>query len=635
METLGNDGTVMPRLNRLLVVLPDPLLVYAEKGEIKPRYYNPGQVFNEVHFVSFCETEIDIAAVQTVVGGARMRVHPVGPLSVARLPVVLRRVLAVARSVDPQVIRAYSPSISGLCAVISGRALKCPVVVSVHNDFDHQRRVDPRLKVRLGRFLERYALSRATRVICVTRALVPYVLRHGARDVEVIYNRVDPKQFGGTRREQNEAPWRILSVGRLVPQKDHACLIQAVAGLDDVILTVIGDGPLRPSLETLATRLGVANRVRFIPVVPHSKIQEYYSRADLFAIATRYEGFCIPVLEAMAAGLPVVASDLPPIREILGGAGYLVTHTPEAFRQALITLIADPVEYDRCRQEGLKRAAELDGGEMERREAALYTRILGADDIHKSRRADQPITSMKPLWSDTPQAPMLERGRARHLHRARSTFLVDQVLATRTSAGCPLRILDLGCGDGVITKLLRRAMPFDDWITGLDFDGQRLHRAQMACPDVPLLAADAKALPIDADSLDCIVAHHVVEHVPNDIGILEECYRVLRPKGMCLLGIPQEDSPIGRFLRRCHPRLYRRSEHIHFYSEGSMRDRLESVGFFIDRVAHFGMLFPNYYVHYFLLGLSPAFALGHKLANKWGALADSLIFVARKPEPRS
>ena len=66
-----------------------------------------------------------------------------------------------------------------------------------------------------------------------------------------------------------------------------------------------------------------------------------------------------------------------------------------------------------------------------------------------------------------------------------------------------------------------------------------------------------------------------------------------------------------------------------------MRDRLESVGFFIDRVAHFGMLFPNYYVHYFLLGLSPAFALGHQLANKWHALADSLIFVARKPEPRS
>ncbi len=60
---------------------------------------------------------------------------------------------------------------------------------------------------------------------------------------------------------------------------------------------------------------------------------------------------------------------------------------------------------------------------------------------------------------------------------------------------------------------------------------------------------------------------------------------------------------------------------------------LEAAGFYIDRVAPFGLLFPNYYVHYFLLGLGPTFGLGHRLAQKWHALADSLIFVARKPEP--
>jgi hypothetical protein len=98
-----------------------------------------------------------------------------------------------------------------------------------------------------------------------------------------------------------------------------------------------------------------------------------------------------------------------------------------------------------------------------------------------------------------------------------------------------------------------------------------------------------------------------------------------------LLGIPQEDSLIGKFLRKCHPGIYRRSEHIHYYSEPSMRTLLKSAGFFIDRVAPFGMLFPNYYVHYVLLGIRPVFALGHRLAQGRHALADSLIFVVRKP----
>lgn len=365
----------MGQAKRLLVVLPDPLRTYAEKGEIKPRYYNPAQVFDEVHFVSFCEEEADAASVQSVVGEAKLVTHPVGPWTAANLPSVLHRVRSVARKVSPQVVRTYSPFVSGVGAVMSGRSVGCPVVVSVHNDFDHQRRVDPRLKLRLARFSERYTLSRATRVICVTRALVAYARRYGARDIEVIYNRVDSGQFSATRDRQSGTPQRILTVGRLVPQKDHACLLKAIVGLD-VELTIIGSGPLEPSLKALVSQLGLNERVRFIPAVPHSEIQRYYAEADLFAIATRYEGFCIPVLEAMASGLPVVASAIPPIEEVLGGTGCTVEHKPAAFREALCRLMENPSEYAKCHQEGLRRARELDGAQMEKKEAALYTALM-------------------------------------------------------------------------------------------------------------------------------------------------------------------------------------------------------------------------------------------------------------------
>lgn len=85
------------------------------------------------------------------------------------------------------------------------------------------------------------------------------------------------------------------------PPKDQACLIRAIEGLD-VELHLIGDGVNRQALELLAADLGLVDRVRFLGSVPHACIQGYYARADLFALATHYEGLGMPVLEAMAAG---------------------------------------------------------------------------------------------------------------------------------------------------------------------------------------------------------------------------------------------------------------------------------------------------------------------------------------------
>ena len=136
-------------------------------------------------------------------------------------------------------------------------------------------------------------------------------------------------------------PVSILSVGRLVTQKYQECLIRAIERLP-AVLTLIGDGHLRSHLETLASSLGLGDRTTFVASVSHAQIAERYRHADIFAMATHYEGFCIPVLEAMAAGLPIVASKIPPIEEIVGDCGILVDNDPAAFAAALRTLIQDP-----------------------------------------------------------------------------------------------------------------------------------------------------------------------------------------------------------------------------------------------------------------------------------------------------
>jgi glycosyltransferase involved in cell wall biosynthesis len=172
----------------------------------------------------------------------------------------------------------------------------------------------------------------------------------------------------------------------LIPPKYQACLIEAVARLN-ATLTVIGDGILRESLERLVDELQIRQKVRFIRAVPHQEIARYYAAADVFAMATHYEGFCIPVLEAMSAGLPIVVSKIPPLVEIVGDTGQLVDNDPEAFAFALQRLIDDSSLRNKMGMMARQRAATLDGSVMEQREAQLYEALMktteeSAIDVH-------------------------------------------------------------------------------------------------------------------------------------------------------------------------------------------------------------------------------------------------------------
>lgn len=375
---------------KLLIFLTDAIRTFKEKGEVKPRYYNPGNMFSEVHFVSPATEDLGPEALQCLVGEARMVVHPLGPLyGLWNLP-PLRRVAALMQSVSPDVVRAYDPGLRGSVAVWTARRHGVPSVISVHADLDEQRRCERRALHQIRRLLERYALRNATAVLCVSRHVESYVKRYRTRPAIVIYNRVDTAQFVQRPAVARAGHVRILTVGRLVRQKYQACLIRALPSLD-ACLTLIGDGPLREPLQRLASRLGVDDRVEFIRSVPHVDIHRYYHNADLFAMATHYEGFCIPVLEAMAAGLPVVASRIGPIEELVGNAGLLVENRPAAFAEALARLVQDPRLRIEMGARARQRALTMDGNVMEWKERALYESVLGSQHpAMMLRRVDLP-----------------------------------------------------------------------------------------------------------------------------------------------------------------------------------------------------------------------------------------------------
>ena len=368
-------------MKKLLVFLTDSLKAFYDKGEVKPRYYNPGNIFYEVHFVSPARREIRLQDVQCLTGDARMVVYPLGPFYFISSFIPFGRLANLVRVIKPDVIRAYDPGFRGSLAVFWGKRLGVPSVISVHADLDDQRRHENRPILQARKLLEHFSLKRADAVICVSRYLESYASKYGAKDIAVIPNKVNTEQFAGnndchSQRLRKTDGITILSVGRLVKQKYQECLIRAIQNLN-VRLILIGDGVLRDHLKRMVRNLHLEGRVEFIRAVPHEEIPRYYHAADIFAIATHYEGFCIPVLEAMAAKLPVVASRIGPIEEIVGDAGFLVENRPEAFAGVLEKLVRDPRLRMHMGERARMRALTMDGHLMEEKEKVLYQSLCG------------------------------------------------------------------------------------------------------------------------------------------------------------------------------------------------------------------------------------------------------------------
>ena len=138
----------------------------------------------------------------------------------------------------------------------------------------------------------------------------------------------------------------LLCVGRLVPNKGVQYLLEALLQVrqvqPDVILTVAGDGAHRPELERLCASLGLTATVRFIGAQSRSALSDLYAKADLMVFPSLSEVFPYVALEAAATGIPVVATSVGGVPEILGDGAFLVPPMdPEALAEGILTALSD------------------------------------------------------------------------------------------------------------------------------------------------------------------------------------------------------------------------------------------------------------------------------------------------------
>lgn len=378
-------------LKKLVVFPNDPIWVYYEKGEIKERYFNPGNLFEVVHLFTFTDREIESHKVQIIAGDARLNIHPLGGNALnclLTLAIWKKRILQEVSEIKPQVIRAYNPLVEGYCAISIGRELGIPTVISLHGDYDRDIRYHywrRKEYVRwtkyflTGKILEPYVIRNADRIISAYRFPVKYAKRYGAKEenIEVIYNRVDLKKFKPLKQVKTNKPLRVICVGRLIEEKNQEILIRAINGLD-LHLILIGDGEMSLYLRNLAEKLGLRERVEFIASVPNEEIHQYYQRADIFALPIKYGGIAIPVIEAMASELPVIVPRplFEPEPELVGKVALVVENTVQGFREALQQLRDNPDLRRQLGKKGRELVRSISGDKMEKREKNLYLQLL-------------------------------------------------------------------------------------------------------------------------------------------------------------------------------------------------------------------------------------------------------------------
>ncbi len=241
--------------------------------------------------------------------------------------------------------------------------------ITVHGPDEFAEATDNRLAEKLERALFVVAVSADARGKAVEAAGWDIDEKISVVRLGVDVGRFAPTAGGATA---NPDPVGVLCVGRLVERKDQAALLEAIVG-SDVRLTLAGDGPEREGLEGLAKRLGISDRVEFTGVVGQDEVLDLYRGADVFCLPSRSEGLPAVLIEAMACGLPVVATRIDAVGELVSDSedGLLVEPGDSgALGAALQRLAADPGLRARLGEAG--RETVRDRHDLDRQAAQLY-----------------------------------------------------------------------------------------------------------------------------------------------------------------------------------------------------------------------------------------------------------------------
>lgn len=246
-------------------------------------------------------------------------------------------VRAALKELKPDLVHTHTFS-ADIWGRLAAHDLGLPIVTTEHNINADEGVVRSFLKRRYAAYSDAYAAC--------SESVREYIVRvYGVKKpITVIPWGIALDRFKDVPPPKYRKPFRLLILGRLAPQKGHDIALDALARLKDVPweLSIVGDGALRTDLERRVGALGLRDRVAFAPAT--LDVPGLFGRTDLLLMPSRWEGLGIVAMEGMAAGRPVIASDVDGLAGLIrdGETGFLAQPTADGFERVLRKAFDDP-----------------------------------------------------------------------------------------------------------------------------------------------------------------------------------------------------------------------------------------------------------------------------------------------------
>jgi glycosyltransferase involved in cell wall biosynthesis len=312
-----------------------------------------------------------------------LQIHYLNSVEIAHTPIIFSLPIKLMRNIrkDTIVHIHFAIAYSSEIAMIISKVKRVRVVSHIH--------IDPQASGSLGFLLPTYKrlfwkriLPLSDVVICPTKDYMNLISeRYGVKQSKcmIIPLGVDLKKFNTvSRHKSSDKVTDLLFVGRLSKQKNLLMLLSAFKLLQkefELTLHIVGDGEERKIIEERIAEENLRN-VILHGRVSHEELRNLYQKSDIFVLPSLYESFGLVLLEAMASGLPIVASDISGIRSVVGGCGILVKPTPENFAGAITKLIKNESLREELIRKGKEKVKSYDWDVIAKRTLKVYYSVL-------------------------------------------------------------------------------------------------------------------------------------------------------------------------------------------------------------------------------------------------------------------